>query len=141
LKINIFYDDVDFRLRSSKDVLKLVDKVIVKEKKISGDLNFVITNDRNLKEINAEFLNHDYFTDVIAFGYNKKNIVNGEIYISIETVKRNSYNYKVSLRNEIIRVMIHGTLHLCGYEDNNEKSRLLMREKEDYWLNEYFRGQ
>lgn len=138
MKIRIFYDDVRYRLQGSKKVLKLIDKVIGKENELSGDLNFIITNDRNIKKLNKEFMNHGYYTDVIAFGYNENKIINGEVYISIETVKINAYNYKVSLRNEVIRVMIHGTLHLCGYEDDTDKRKTAMRAIEDMWLNVYF---
>ena len=138
MKIRIFYDDIIFRLPGSKNILKLIEKVIVKENKLSGDLNFIFTNDRKLIKINREFLNHDYYTDVIAFGYNENKKVEGEIYISVDTVKRNAGNYKVSLKNELIRVMIHGTLHLCGYSDNTEEKRAAMKNIEDKWLETYF---
>jgi rRNA maturation RNase YbeY len=137
LKIRIFYDDVRYRLQGSKKVLKLIDKVIEKENRLSGDLNFIITNDRNLRKMNKEFLKHNYYTDVIAFGYNENKIVNGEIYISINTVKINSHNYKVSLRNELIRVMIHGTLHLCGYKDDKDENKASMKDIEDKWMTIY----
>jgi rRNA maturation RNase YbeY len=134
LKINIFYDEIKYRLTGISNVKRLIEKVIRSENKIPGDLSFIITSDTNLIEINREFLEHDYFTDVIAFSDSNNNIVNGEIYISIDTVKRNSINYKVSLREELIRVMIHGTLHLCGYEDDTVKKKAIMNEKEETWL-------
>ena len=132
--IRLFYDNTGYRLRGSRKALDLIEKVIRNEKKISGDLNFIITDKYRVREINIEFLKHDYFTDVIAFGYYDGNIIEGEIYLSIETIKKNSVNYKVSLKNEVIRVMIHGALHLCGYDDKTEEERIIMREKEDYWI-------
>jgi len=134
LKINIFYDGIKYRLAGSTKAKKLIEKVIRNEKKVPGDLSFIITSDASLIEINREFLDHDYFTDVIAFSDSVNKIINGEIYISIDTVKNNSNNYKVSLREELIRVMIHGILHLCGYDDNTAKRKAVMREKEDAWL-------
>ncbi len=134
MKIKVFYDNINYRIRKSKEALKLIEKVIRKENKIPGDLYFIITTDKELLKINNEFLGRNTLTDIIAFDYSEKNTVSGEIYISEETVKRNSLNYKVSLRNEIIRVMIHGTLHLCGYDDRKEKERKRMKAKENEWL-------
>jgi rRNA maturation RNase YbeY len=132
--IRLFYDNTAFRLRGSRKALQLIEKVIREENRISGDLNFIVTNKFRVKEINIEFLKHDYFTDVIAFGYSDGNIIDGDVFMSIETIKENAVNYKVSLKNEIIRVMLHGTLHLCGYEDKTEGEKLVMREKENYWI-------
>jgi probable rRNA maturation factor len=134
LSIRIFYDETDFRLKGSRKALKKIGEVIAKEQKISGDLSFIITNDEHLKEINVEFLEHDYYTDVITFNYNEGKIINGEVYISLDRVKENSENYKVSLELELLRVLIHGTLHLVGYDDADQKSKSEMRRMEDYWL-------
>lgn len=109
-------------------------EVIAKEGKISGDLNFIITSDQSLKQINIEFLEHDYFTDVISFNYNNGDLINGEVYISLERITENALNYKVSLREELLRVIIHGVLHLVGYNDSNEEERSEMRKLEDFWI-------
>lgn len=112
----------------------MIEKVIKSEKRTLGDLNFIISNDQYILEINREFLKHNYFTDVIAFGGTSNGIVNGEIYISKDTVKRNSINYNVSLQEEMLRVLVHGVLHLVGYEDRDEVEKNIMHQKEDKWL-------
>lgn len=141
MSIKVFYDNTGYRIRNWRKVVKVLLKVIRKEGKISGDLSFIITSDEEVKKINVQFLEHDYFTDVITFNYNNKSLVNGEVYISLDSVKENALNYNVSLNEEIKRVIIHGVLHLVGYNDKSAEEKAAMKWKEDYWLdvlkNEY----
>jgi probable rRNA maturation factor len=137
LRIKSFYDDSDFRVKNWKKVKKLIEKVILEKEKIPGDLNFILTNDRTLKDINKTFLKHNYKTDVISFDYGNDDFVSNEIYISIERVKANAKNYKVSYDNELLRVMIHGALHLTGYNDQNEREKDGMKRLEEKWLKIY----
>lgn len=134
MSIKIYYDKLNYRITGSRKTIKLIEKVIWNENKIPDDLYFIITTDRELNKINNEFLGRNTLTDIIAFDYSENKTVRGEIYISKESVERNSLNYKVSLKNEMIRVMIHGTLHLCGYSDKNKKGKRRMTEKENEWL-------
>jgi probable rRNA maturation factor len=137
LNIRVFYEVVDFRLKGWKKIKKLIEKVIRNEKKVSGDLNFILTNDKRIKEINMEFLKHNFYTDVISFNYSSKIVVNGEVYISVDTVKMNALNYKVSYNLEFVRVIVHGVLHLCGYEDKSKEGKRRIQNLEDYWLKIY----
>jgi len=138
LKIHIFYEGTKYRFRGWKKAVVLIEKIIRSEKRIPGEINFVITTDEVLIPINSEFLNHNYNTDVIAFASNSGRIINGEIYISKDTVKENAINYNVSLDSEILRVMIHGILHLTGYRDKTNREKEIMHQIEDKWLAKHF---
>ena len=136
MKKRIFYDGIKYRLRNSRKILKFIEKVIGEYRKPNGNLSFIFMSDNELIKINREFLKHNFFTDVIAFDYGSGDLLDGEIYLSIETIRKNVYNYKVSLKDEVLRVMIHGTLHICGFKDTTTEEKKRMRELENKWLKE-----
>lgn len=119
--------------------LKLfIQQLFRKEGKKLGGLNYVFCSDKALLKINRDFLQHDYYTDIITFGLSAPGEpVQAEIYISVDRVKENARELGVSFRKELHRVIFHGALHLCGYGDKTEKESLLMRKKEDQYLSQY----
>jgi len=131
LSIKIYYDQIKFRIRKLKEINRFLDKVIRDEERVPGDLLFILSDDESVLNINREFLKHDSYTDVIAFDDSVDEIVSGEIYISIDTVRKNAREYGCSIREETVRVMIHGLLHLCGYDDIHEKDRKIMLMKQE----------
>jgi probable rRNA maturation factor len=137
LSIKIYYDKVKFRIHKTREIKKFLEKVIKDDRKVLGDLKFIFTDDKTELEINKQFLGHNYYTDVISFNYSERNKVNGEIYISAETLKENSLVYSTGIKEELLRVMIHGVLHLCGYSDNSKESRELMFGRQEGLLREF----
>ncbi len=100
-----------------------------------GDINIIFTNDELLYDINKIYLQHDYYTDVITFPFNEPGIIAGDIYISIDRVKENAQIYaNGDFMNELNRVIVHGILHLLGYNDHTKEEQQTMREKEDFYL-------
>lgn len=139
MAIKVYYDDVKFRLRRSRSIKELISLIITNHNYKVGQISYVFVNDTQILEINKEFLKHQYFTDIITFNYIQDNVINGEIYLSIDTISQNSKIFGVSLKNEVLRVMIHGILHLCGYDDATENEKMIMRSNEDKWMSEFFR--
>ena len=96
-----------------------------------GDISIIFCDDVKILEINKEYLNHNYYTDIITFDYSENNVISGDIFISIDTVRSNAEKYKEDYVIEMYRVIIHGILHLCGIDDKAEGAREIMEENED----------
>lgn len=96
-----------------------------------GNLNYLFCDDEEILRVNREFLHHDYYTDIITFDYSRKDKVGGDIFISLDTVKSNSEDLKVSFHSEILRVIVHGLLHLCGIDDKAPGEREVMEKEEN----------
>ncbi len=117
-----------YRVRPIKEWIKAV---ISSNDFSCGDLNIIFCSDRYLLEMNKTYLDHDYFTDIITFNYNEGDIISGDIFISLETVKKNSIYFSQTFNNEVLRVIIHGILHLIGYDDKTEEEEIFIHVKED----------
>lgn len=100
-----------------------------------GEINYIFCDDNYLHKLNVEFLNHDTLTDIISFDYTLGNLINGDIYISVERVKDNANIYSQTFENELNRVIIHGVLHCVGFKDKELKDKELMTKEEDFCLN------
>lgn len=137
-EIRFFTEGVDYLIREKGKIRLWVEGAVEKEGYVPGELNFIICTDKYLQKINRKYLNNRLLTDVIAFNFSEReHEVCGEIYISLERVRENAKKYKQTIKMELKRVMIHGVLHLMGYNDHNENEIGIMREKEAYYLAGY----
>lgn len=127
-------EDVNFRFSHKELIVRWLNKAIKNESRKSGKIAFTFCSDKFLLKLNQDFLKHDYYTDIITFDYTVKKVISGEIFISIDRVKDNANAQAVSFQNELLHVMIHGVLHLCGYTDKSVSKAREMRLKEDYYL-------
>ncbi len=126
-----FNYETDFELDNQSEINSWISNVISKEDKKVGEINYIFCDDEYLHKINVEFLNHDDLTDIISFDYTLGNIINGDIYISVERVRENASMFNVSFEEELHRVIIHGVLHYIGYKDKSEADKKIMRNKEN----------
>lgn len=126
----------DFDVDKKREIKKWLTKSIAEEKKQVGQLDFIFCSDEYVLNINQEFLNHDYYTDIITFDYTTENKskISGDIYISLDRINENAKKYNISFTDELHRVMIHGVLHLIGYRDKTHEEKITMRSKENQYL-------
>ena len=130
----VFIENIDTRVSNWSKIELWVKFCIDNEEKKVGNLSFVFMSNEELLSYNQQYLNHDYFTDVITFDDCEFPVVNGDILISLDMVKFNHKQLKISYKEEFLRVLIHGVLHLCGYKDKLELDILEMRGKEEFYL-------
>ncbi len=133
-------NEVKSGLKQKLKLSAFIDGLISKYKKgvTSAELTYIFCSDEFLLEMNQSYLDHDTFTDIITFDLSEsKKAIEGEIYISVERVKENAKIFKTTYQNELHRVIFHGVLHLCGFKDKKEKDQQIMRENEDYCLEQY----
>ncbi|MDQ3681707.1 MAG: rRNA maturation RNase YbeY [Bacteroidota bacterium] len=131
--------DQRFYFPHRKNLKKFLLALFKKEGYSVDTVNYIFCSDAFLLDINLEFLKHDSFTDIISFKLSDENqSIIADIYISIEQVISNSKSLNIPFKNEFHRVMFHGVLHLCGYNDKTKEEKITIRKKEDFYLGQYF---
>ena len=126
--------ETKYTLKSKLKVRNWVKSIIAAEGKTAGDVTYIFCTDQYLGSMNEKYLKHDTLTDIITFDYSEKEILSGDIFISVERVQENAVQYNVTLDAELGRVMAHGVLHLAGYKDKSAADKKTMRAREDLYL-------
>ncbi len=127
------FEDVTFDIPDEDKLKDWLCSVAEKEEKPFFEVNYIFCSDEYLRKINIEYLNHDYYTDIITFPYDDE-AVHGDMFISSERVTENAQTNSVSFYQELYRVMVHGVLHMIGYGDKTPAEEKIMREKENVYL-------
>lgn len=133
-----FNFETDFELLEQDRLAEWIEEAIVAEGFKVGDINYIFCDDEYLHKLNVDFLNHDTLTDIISFDYTVGELIQGDIFISIDRVADNANFYNVKFEDELKRVIIHGILHYCGYKDKSDIDAITMRDKENYYLTKVF---
>jgi rRNA maturation RNase YbeY len=132
-----FFSNTSFRLANKDRVSLWLLDVIKNEEKSLNEISYNFCSDSELLKVNKEFLNHDTLTDIITFDYSGLSGLSGEVLISTERVKENAQEFSQVFNVELRRVMVHGVLHLCGFKDKTDADKLIMTEKEDFYLSRF----
>lgn len=129
--------DIAFRLSDKKGLKEFIKFLFERENTSLQQLSYIFCSDDFLLNINQQHLQHDFYTDIITFDLSESDAINGEVYISIERVKDNAKNISTEFETEVLRVLFHGALHLCGYKDKTKAQQTSMRKKEDEYIELY----
>ena len=132
--ISYFFEDTDFIFKGKALNNKWLRIVAESEIRRLGQISIIFCSDNYILDINQRYLQHDYFTDIITFDYCEDDRLSGDLFISVDSVRENAIEYGTSFNDELNRVMVHGILHLIGYDDHNDEDIKQMRSKENYYL-------
>jgi len=132
--VTYFTEDTSFRFKEKRLTSRWLKAVAESEGKRLGDVGIIFCSDNYLLNINKEYLNHDYYTDIITFDYCEGNKLSGDLFISVDSVRDNAAYYDVEFHVELRRVIVHGLLHLMGYDDHSDEDITQMRAKENACL-------
>lgn len=133
--IQFFYENLSETV--SKAYQPWLEDIIISEQKKLGEINYIFCDDEYLLKVNQDYLQHDYYTDIITFDYVKGRTISGEIFVSLQRISDNASTLSKDYEEELRRVLAHGILHLCGYKDKTEEEEQLMRSKEDEYLDKF----
>ncbi len=131
MAILFYVKDIKYKLSGRKKVKDWIKKVIDLHQRKTGEINIILTGDETLLELNKQFLNRNYYTDILTFDYSNGEKISGDLYISVERIEENSKKFHEKNEKELIRVIIHGILHLIGFDDKNRKEQVIMRRMEE----------
>lgn len=134
--INYFFENINPKNIDSNISTWLEDLILSENKKL-GDINYILCDDEYLLKVNQDYLDHDYYTDIITFDYVKGKTISGDIFVSLPRILDNASTLSQDFESEFRRVLAHGLLHLCGYKDKTEEEESTMRQKEDFYINRY----
>ena len=132
--ISYFFEDTDFQFRKKTHNNRWLRLVAESEIRRIGQINIIFCSDNYILDINQKYLQHDYFTDIITFDYCEGDRLSGDLFISVDSVRENSIEYGTEFDDELNRVIVHGVLHLIGYDDHCDDDISVMRKKEEYYL-------
>ena len=132
--IRYYQEDIDFKFKHKLLNNKWLKFVAESEVRSLGDIGIIFCSDNYILDVNMKYLQHDYFTDIITFDYCEGSKLSGDLFISIDSVRDNAAFYGTEFEDELNRVIVHGILHLIGYDDHSESEHAMMRSKEDYYL-------
>lgn len=139
--VDFYFEDVKPISIHKKILIWHINSLIKNELKTTGEVSVIFCSDEYLLQMNKNYLNHDYYTDIITFDYVEGDTISGDLFISLDRVNENAEKFNIPFLIELFRVIFHGTLHLAGYKDKTEDEQILMREKENYYLSEVdFKG-
>jgi len=132
--IDFNFEDIEFKLPDNSLLRNWIEYTIRNENKELGNISYIFCSDEYLWNMNKQYLNHDYYTDIITFDYVKDDIISGDLFISYDRILDNAEKFKVLRETELLRVMIHGVLHLIGYDDVTDELEKEIHKKEDFYI-------
>ena len=134
--VSYYTEDISFQFKEKRLTSRWLKFVAESETKRLGDIAVIFCSDHYILDVNMKYLQHDYFTDIITFDYCEGNVLSGDLFISIDSVRENAAFYGSEFADELNRVIVHGLLHLIGYDDHTEEDIAQMSAKENYYLSQ-----